>query len=177
MPEPKPETKPEPKPAPKEDEQGEFKVVDRRLFTQDGERRPDAVVEPPKPSPPSQDAARKATPPKPPAPEPPQGQAKSPPPPPSPDAPPDKSAAHFEQLIMSLLTTAMFQMGLAGRPGESPPPPDLAAAQETIDLLTMLQEKTKGNLTPPESDILTGGLYEIRMAFVELTRRMGRPVG
>jgi len=40
----------------------------------------------------------------------------------------------------------------------------------------VLQEKTKGNLTPTESDILTGGLYELRMAFVELTRRLGRPV-
>jgi len=80
-------------------------------------------------------------------------------------------------LVMSLMTTAMFQMGLAARPGEQPPPPDFAAAQETIELLTALQEKTKGNLTLTEADMLTGGLYELRMAFVELTRRMGRPVG
>ena len=77
---------------------------------------------------------------------------------------------------MSLLTTAMFQMGLAARPGDPPPPPDLAAAQETIDLLTVLQEKTKGNLTKEEEEILGGGLYELRMAFVELSRRTGRPV-
>ncbi|MGH8649605.1 MAG: DUF1844 domain-containing protein, partial [Burkholderiales bacterium] len=89
---------------------------------------------------------------------------------------PGPRGSHFEQLVMSLLTTAMFQMGLAARPGEPPPPPDLAAAQETIDLLTMLQEKTKGNLTREEEEVLTGGLYEIRMAFVELTRRLGRPI-
>ncbi|OFV98214.1 MAG: hypothetical protein A3H28_14040 [Acidobacteria bacterium RIFCSPLOWO2_02_FULL_61_28] len=77
---------------------------------------------------------------------------------------------------MSLLTSAMFQMGLAARPGEPPPPPDLVAAQETIDLLLVLQEKTKGNLTKEEEEILNGGLYELRMAFVELNRRMGRPV-
>ena len=77
---------------------------------------------------------------------------------------------------MSLLTTAMFQMGLAARPGEPLPPLDLTAAQETIDLLTVLQEKTKGNLTKEEEEILTGGLYELRMAFVELNRRAGRPV-
>lgn len=77
---------------------------------------------------------------------------------------------------MSLLTTAMFQMGLAARPGEPPPAPDLAAAQETIELLAMLQEKTKGNLTSEEEEVLTGGLYELRMAFVEMTRRMGRPI-
>ena len=175
-----PEPKPESKPAVKEEEQGEFKVVDRRLFTQDGERRPDAAVEPPKTPPPSQDASRKAPPPpapKPPASEPPRGQAQSPPAQPSPGQPGDKSDAHFEQLVMSLMTTAMFQMGLAARPGEPPPPPDFPAAQETIDLLTALQEKTNGNLTLTEADMLTGGLYELRMAFVELTRRMGRPVG
>jgi hypothetical protein len=174
---------------PKEEEQGEFKVVDRRLFTQDGERRPDVVVEPPKATPPSQEASRRvqssAHPQAPQAPQAPKPPASAPPPrepqakasPPSPDSSADKSAAHFEQLVMSLLTTAMFQMGLAARPGEQPPPPDFAAAQETIDLLTALQEKTKGNLTMAESDMLTGGLYELRMAFVELTRRMGRPVG
>jgi hypothetical protein len=166
-------------PEPKEEEQGEFKVVDRRLFTQDGERRPDVVAEPPKAPPPPL--------PKPPASEPPQGQgrgqAKPRPAQPSSAARPsdaqsgDKSAAHFEHLVMSLMTTAMFQMGLAARPGEQPPPPDFAAAQETIDLLTALQQKTKDNLTVAESDMLTGGLYELRMAFVELTRRMGRPVG
>ena len=172
-------------PEPKEEEQGEFKVVDRRLFTQDGERRPDVVVEPPKAPPPSQESSRRVqsspAPPatKPPASAPPprEPQAKASPSPPSPDSSADKSAAHFEQLVMSLMTTAMFQMGLAARPGEQPPPPDFAAAQETIDLLTALQEKTKGNLTMAESDMLTGGLYELRMAFVELTRRMGRPVG
>ena len=149
---------------PKEEEQVEFKIVDRRLFTQDGERRPDAVMEQPKVPPPPDSRAAPPSP----------GQAK-------------KSAAasemraaphatHFEQLAMSLLTTAMFQMGLAARPGEPPPAPDLAAAQETIDLLVMLQEKTKGNLTKEEEEILTGGLYELRMAFVEMSRRMGRPV-
>lgn len=188
---------PEPKPEPREEEQGEFKVVDRRLFTQDGERRPEATVEPSKAPPPSQEPARKAAPPPPPQPppapqapkpsasEPPKGQpqAGSSPAQPSPatrppDAQPgDKAAARFEQLVMSLMTTAMFQMGLAARPGEQPPPPDFQAAQETIDLLTALQEKTKGNLSMAETDMLTGGLYELRMAFVELTRRMGHPIG
>jgi hypothetical protein len=163
-------------PEPKEDEQGEFKVVGRRLFTQEGERRAGVDIEPPKPAPPSQETARKApSQPKPPASEPSRVQAKAPPAS-SDQAPADKAASHFEHLVMSLLTTAMYQMGLAARPGEQPPSPDLAAAQETIDLLTALQEKTKGNLTPAESDILTGGLYELRMAFVELTRRYGRPV-
>jgi hypothetical protein len=152
---------------PHEEEQGEFKVVDRRQFTQDGERRAGVTIEPPKPAP-------EAPPPKPRAPEPPRTQAKSQPA--AAETRPGQRGSPFEQLTMSLLTTAMFQMGLAARPGEPPPPPDLAAAQETIDLLTMLQEKTKGNLTTEEAEVLTGGLYELRMAFVELTRRLGRPV-
>ena len=156
-------------PNPKEEEPVEFKVVDRRLFTQDGQRRPDAVIELPI-------AAPKAPPPppKPPSPETPRSQPKSPPAGSETRQGPD--GVQFEQLILSLLTTAMFQMGLAARPGEPPPPPDLAAAQETIDLLLVLQEKTKGNLTKEEEEVLTGGLYELRMAFVELTRRVGRPV-
>ena len=156
-------------PNPKEEEPAEFKVVDRRLFTQDGQRRPDAVIESPKAS-----AKAPPPPPKPPIPETPRSQTQS---------PPAASQTHreprgvlFEQLVMSLLTTAMFQMGLAARPGEPPPPPDLTAAQETIDLLTVLQEKTKGNLTKEEEEVLTGGLYELRMAFVELNRRVGRPI-
>jgi hypothetical protein len=152
---------------PSEEEQGEFKVVDRRSFTQDGERRAEATIEPPKPSP-------EAPPPKSRTPEPPRNQGKSQTA--AAETPPGQRGSQFEQLAMSLLTTAMFQMGLAARPGEPPPPPDLAAAQETIDLLTMLQEKTKGNLTTEEAEVLTGGLYEIRMAFVELTRRLGRPI-
>ena len=158
----------------KEEEAVEFKVVDRRLFTQEGERRPDAEIESPKASPKAPPQAE-APPRKPAAPEPPRTQTKSetaraeakr-------DQPP---AVNFEHLVMSLLTTAMFQMGLAARPGDPLPPPDLAAAQETIDLLTVLQEKTKGNLTTEEEEILGGGLYELRMAFVELSRRAGRPV-
>ena len=155
-------------PNPKEEEQGEFKVVDRRLFTQDGERRAGATIEPPKPS------TEAPPPPKSRTPEPPRNQGKSQPA--AAETRPGPRGSHFEQLVMSLLTTAMFQMGLAARPGEPPPPPNLAAAQETIDLLTMLQEKTRGNLTREEEEVLTGGLYEIRMAFVELTRRLGRPV-
>ena len=154
-------------PNPNEEEQGEFKVVDRRLFTHEGERRAEATLDPPKPAP-------EAPPPKARTPEPPRNQGNS-----QPADTETRSAqreGQFEQLVMSLLTTAMFQMGLAARPGEPPPPPDLAATQETIDLLTMLQEKTKGNLTKEEEEVLTGGLYEIRMAFVELTRRMGRPI-
>lgn len=75
---------------------------------------------------------------------------------------------------MSLVSTAMYQLGLAARPGEPPPRPDLHAAQETIDLLALLSVKTKGNLTREEEALLSGSLQELRLAFVELARRAGR---
>ena len=148
----------------KEEETGEFKVVDRRLFTSDGQRRPDAPVESPK---------AEAPPAKPPKAEPPAT-------PPKPETPPPQTQqelhgpVQLEHLIMSLVTTAMYQMGLAVRPGEVAPPSDLLAAQETIELLTILQQKTKGNLTKEEEQLLTNGLYELRMVFVELSRKAGR---
>lgn len=149
----------------KEEESAEFKVVDRRLFTSDGQLRPDAVIEPPKAEKPvvKPSAAKPA-----------KSQTK-------PEAPPaeaqrEQRGAGFEHLVMSLITTAMFQLGMDARPGEPPPPPDLPAAQETIELLRVLQEKTQGNLTKEEEEILRGGLYELRMVFVELSRRAGKPV-
>jgi len=155
---------------PERDEGGEFTVRDRRLFTPEGELRPGAKVE----SPPAETPLKK------PSQEPPKAQAKTeesskatrrgqPPQPEEPHGP-----VQFEHLMMSLITTAMLQMGLATRPGEIAPPPNLAAAQETIELLQVLQQKTKGNLTKEEEQVLTGGLYELRLAFVEMTRRAGR---
>lgn len=148
----------------KEEKPVEFTVTDRRLFTSDGQLRSGVEMEPPKAGPP---------PPTKPASEPPRGQARPETPRPEPPREPP-GPVKLEHLIMSLATTAMLQMGLAARPGEPPPPPDFAAAQETIDLLELLHEKTKGNLTQEEEEVLAGSLYELRLAFVELTRRAGR---
>jgi hypothetical protein len=65
-------------------------------------------------------------------------------------------------------------MGLAARPGEIAQPPNLAAARETIDILGILKEKTKGNLTPEEEQLLVGSLQELKLAFVEISRQAGR---
>ncbi|MBI3933381.1 MAG: DUF1844 domain-containing protein [Acidobacteria bacterium] len=150
----------------KEEEPSEFKVVDRRLFTSEGERRRDIESEPPKVEKPA---------PKPPVAEAPKAQPKAQQKAAAPGGEPrPERGVGFEQLVMSLITTAMFQLGMAARPGEAPPPPDLPAAQDTIELLQILQEKTKGNLTKEEEEILSGGLYELRMVFVELTRRVAQ---
>jgi len=64
----------------------------------------------------------------------------------------------------------MVRLGMVPLPDGSPAPLDLGAAKETIDLLGILAEKTKGNLTAEESNVLTEGLYQIRMAYVAAVR-------
>ncbi len=52
---------------------------------------------------------------------------------------------------------------------------DLIGARQTIDTLSLLQEKTKGNLTAAEEGFLQNCLYELRMAYVEVTNALARP--
>ena len=80
----------------------------------------------------------------------------------------------FETLVSYLSTTTMFQLGLLAGPGGERIPADMPNAQRTIDLLDVLQEKTKGNLSPKESRLLDDVLYELRMTFVELQKRQAR---
>ncbi len=62
----------------------------------------------------------------------------------------------------------MIQMG-AGHPRRRAPRVDILGARQTIDLLGILAEKTKGNLSAQESRMLDTVLFETRMAFLELT--------
>ena len=79
----------------------------------------------------------------------------------------------FERFMASLYMTAMMQLGLmheqSGQPGV-----DLIGARQTIDTLGMVAEKTKGNLTPKEQGFLQNCLYELRMAYVEVTNALAR---
>ena len=80
----------------------------------------------------------------------------------------------FERLVASLYMTAMLQLGLMAPEGEQPRA-DILGARQTIDTLGVLQEKTKGNLTPQEQTILQQSLFELRMTFLELTNAITRP--
>jgi len=73
----------------------------------------------------------------------------------------------FTAFVLSLSEAALQQLGCSGGPGKAEPTPDLRLAQQTIDLLAMLQEKTRGNLTPIEEKLLGSILYDLRMRFVE----------
>jgi Domain of unknown function (DUF1844) len=80
----------------------------------------------------------------------------------------------FERFMASLYMTAMLQLGLM-REQNANPTVDLIGARQTIDTLSIIAEKTKGNLTPAESNFLQNCLYELRMAYVEVTNALSRP--
>ena len=69
--------------------------------------------------------------------------------------------------------TALMQLGLAAPQGAKPEV-DLMGARQTVDTLALLQEKTKGNLTPVEENMLQNVLYELRMAYLEVTNLITR---
>jgi Domain of unknown function (DUF1844) len=80
----------------------------------------------------------------------------------------------FERFMASLYMTAMMQLGLMHEQGGQPGV-DLIGARQTIDTLGMIAEKTKGNLTAKEQGFLQNCLYELRMAYVEVTNTLARP--
>ena len=80
----------------------------------------------------------------------------------------------FERFLASLYMTAMLQLGLMHEQGGQPRI-DILGARQTIDTLALLAEKTKGNLTPTEEAFLQNSLYEVRMAYVEVTNALSRP--
>jgi hypothetical protein len=171
-------------------EKEEFVVADRRKFTSEGELRPDAPLEAAK-------EPEKAT--APPA----EAESKDAPPtmPPPPTAA-EQDAQHrdyhdagkkidsilenagqkrapqmdvtFERLIVSLYMQTMAQLGMIREEGTEPQP-DIIGARQTIDTIALLGEKTKGNLTERESGMVQNCLFELRMAFLEITKALTTP--
>ena len=78
-------------------------------------------------------------------------------------------AASFSSFIVSLAGSAMAHMGQAAAQGDEPISVDLPMARQTIDLLSLLQEKTKGNLDNEEEKLLQTLLYELRTQFVAVS--------
>jgi hypothetical protein len=79
----------------------------------------------------------------------------------------------FEQIVQSIYMTTMMQLGGATQPGEQPKV-DLMGARQSVDMLAILAEKTKGNLTPAESQLMDNALFEVRMGFLEVTQALAR---
>jgi len=152
------------------EEEKPIRVFDRRMFTAEGELRPDYEPEerePPRPP------AREAAAPSPapsaeaergfPGPEPPPSSEEGAPEPREPTTP-------FGALVGWIATNAYAALGLLSDAGGRAHR-DLAAAKQMIDWLALLEQKTRGNLSFEETDFLSRALYELRLAFVEMSRR------
>jgi hypothetical protein len=77
----------------------------------------------------------------------------------------------FATFIISLGSSALIHLGELPPPGEAAPQPNLPLAKQTIDILGMLGEKTRGNLTEDEQNLLEHLLYDLRMKYVDAKRR------
>jgi Domain of unknown function (DUF1844) len=80
----------------------------------------------------------------------------------------------FERFVASIYMSALMQLGLMREQSGPPPQVDLLGARQTIDTLSILSEKTKGNLSLQEDTLLQNCLYELRMAYVEVTNAITR---
>jgi hypothetical protein len=150
-----------------------IRVVDRRMFTPEGDLRPDFQPDdaPSAPSPAAPDPSVQGAP-----------AARAPSPPveashdeaPNPPPPGERAGAEprglFGLIVQILAMPAYAALGLVPDPASGRRRVDRAAAQEMIDLLVVLESKTRGNLSFEESNFLSRVLTELRLAFVEATR-------
>ncbi len=135
-----------------------FKVKDRRIFSQDGEKRVEFETKK------KEEASREKTKPK-----------------------EDKDTkghtgeqqqvplpeVNFSTFIFSLSSSALAHLGEIPDPVTGKKRVDMALAKQTIDILGILEEKTKGNLTPEEESLLKSVLYDLRLRFVKKKEASG----
>jgi hypothetical protein len=133
-----------------------IRVVDRRMFTPEGELRPDFE--------PEETVAPAAPPPPPPAPETRAAQR------PAREGEKPPAEGDFLSIVRSLATTAYAALGLLPDPATGSRHRDPAVARQMIDWLAILERKTRGNLSFEESDLLSRVLYELRLSYVEASR-------
>jgi hypothetical protein len=120
---------------------GGFTVTDRRSFAEGGEPRPEN-----QPAAPAAGETAEAAP---------------------ADAGPTLPAVDFHTFVLSLGSSALLHLGELEHPDVGAPQKDLPLAKHTIDILAMLDEKTKGNLTPAEEKLISSLLYDLRLRYVE----------
>jgi hypothetical protein len=156
---------------PKDSKPKELKVTDKRIFTPEGDIREEFRGEI-KPSEPQ--LARPAEPP----PEKPAHDRRETNAGPPPGGERRKTMAEkaenpgtpFADFVQQLIAQAYMFLGMLRSPNTPKPMVDVAAAREMIEILTMLKEKTAGNLTPAEDDFLSAHLGELKLAFVQRTK-------
>lgn len=158
---------------PKHDES--FRVVDRRLFTPEGELRPEAEEEKrreqsepvqlprsekPGKNTPSGAPASKSTPEK----------FAAPPPPAAEPAPAPEADKNFNLLIDLLARNAAALMGGIPDPGTGQTYMDLEGAHEMIDMLDTLRDKTRGNLSAEEENLLGDVLGSLKLSYMQISK-------
>lgn len=138
-----------------------FRVVDRRLFTSEGELRPEVAEEQNReheqaqaPAAPREAKSNKAAAPSPLAPE----------------IPLPKPDRNFQLLIDLLARNAAALLGGIPDPGTGQSYLDLEGAREMIDMLDTLREKTRGNLAPEEDRLLTEVLGSLKLSYMEISK-------
>lgn len=164
-----------------DEEEKPIRVVDRRMFTPDGELRPEYRTEgqadsgavaqtPPQPS--SGGAPNSGVPPSEESP----ASARSAPA--QPEEPgeerPEAPRSAFALIVQMLAMPAYASLGMMPDPASGRQRVDRGAAREMIDLLAVLEQKTRGNLSFEESNFLSRVLYDLRLAFVEVSRPPGK---
>lgn len=88
-----------------------------------------------------------------------------------PEGPDELPQIDFSTFIISLSTQALFHLGEIANPQTGQNEVDIPVAKQMIDILGMLQEKTKNNLTPNETRLMGDILFDLRMKYVEAVKR------
>jgi hypothetical protein len=163
-----------PKDKPPQKEQ--IKVTDKRIFTADGEVREEFRQEIKPADPTTKPAERPPAPP----------EKTPPPPPPKPvEGSPtgqerrrtlaDKAAnpgTPFSNFVEPLIAQAYMSLGMLRNPYQPQSKIDVGAARQMIEIITLLEEKTRGNLTPEEDDFVGTHLGELKLAYVQRTKNI-----
>jgi DNA replication initiation complex subunit (GINS family) len=133
------------------------RVIDRRSFTAEGERRDPNLRDEPAPSAPSAPSPLASA---------------------SPSAHEPRhdpvASAHFQNLVVNLARQAAANLGSARHPLSGQIEVDLEGAQQMIDLLQALREKTRSNLTAEEKELLEGLIGDLQMQFVAVRSKASR---
>lgn len=143
-----------------------IRVVDRRMFTAEGELRPGFQAEEAVEAPQATQAS--------PLPEPEPSPRAEPTGPAGPAAGPERATSQaFITLVSFLATNVYHALGIDPMTGKTLARRDTAAAQQMIEWLAVLEQKARGNLNFEETDLLSRALYELRLAYVEAVRPPG----
>jgi hypothetical protein len=148
---------------PKQEES--FRVVDRRLFTSEGELRPEAVEEQareqakPQPAPPARDAKSDKS-----------DKSEKAAASPAPETPLPKLDRNFQMLIDLLARNAAALLGGIPDPATGQAYLDIEGAREMIDMLDTLREKTRSNLAPEEDRLLSEVLGSLKLSYMEVSK-------